>query len=172
MNFEKEFTKKQNIKEFETKERVKTKLSPDVLHIIKNIDMNYIESSTIGQIKTNIENYRTQKINDVFTTAPGIYAWIVDSKIVYIGQAKNIAVRIKQHVKELLDDAAKTAKYNKGILLDDISIAIVWKSHTTDHNILSAAEQVAINLCGGIKNLWNGRNELSPEKLAKVKKLF
>jgi len=103
----------------------------------------------------------TKPITGDFSELGGIYGWVVNRRIVYIGKTENFSKRMEVHVKELLRLKSKSQKYNSNLKVEDISIAILFETSEPNKELLSISEQVAIDACGGVTCLLNGRNEMS-----------
>lgn len=110
----------------------------------------------------------THPMTSTFEEKAGIYGWVVEGRIVYIGKTENFNNRIAQHVSELNRVRSQTGKYNKGVGPHEIEIVILFEIEgEVDQTLLSIAEQIAIDASGGVSRLWNDRNEATRGRVVK-----
>lgn len=107
----------------------------------------------------------TQPMMSEFNETAGIYGWVVDNQIVYVGKTENFKNRMVQHIADLNGKSSSTAKYNKGIGPHLVDVIILFEMKEIDQTLLSVAEQIAITACGGVGRLWNGRNETTMKRV-------
>ena len=109
----------------------------------------------------------TQSMLSDFSQSAGIYGWVVKGKIVYIGKTEDFDTRMKTHVSELRRTKSRTGKYSQGLAPEDIEIVILFEIDEVDQTLLSVAEQITIDACGGKANLLNDRNEATYARVMK-----
>jgi len=119
----------------------------EILNIYKKIGMS---SKALGE---------TNPITSEFKETGGIYGWVVNGIIVYVGKTENFNKRFKTHVDELIKQKSRTGKYNHGIAPQEVDIIILFETENPTSELLSIVEQLTIDACGGISNLLNDRNE-------------
>ena len=109
----------------------------------------------------------THSILSEFSESAGIYGWVANGRIVYIGKTENFNTRFKTHVAELRRTKSRTGKYSQGLLPEEIEIVILFEMAEVNQTMLSVAEQVTIDACGGVANLLNDRNEATYTRVMK-----
>jgi len=128
--------------------------------------MDTITNKEIAKIYSKIDILHRPTVDTIpitgdFSELGGIYGWVVNRKVVYIGKTENFKKRMLAHIAELTRTKSKTKKYNSGLEIQDVSIAILFETPEPNEKVLRASEQVAIDACGGVAYLLNGRNEMS-----------
>ena len=109
----------------------------------------------------------TQPMLSDFKETAGIYGWVVNGTIVYIGKTENFDTRIKTHVSELRRTKSRTGKYSQGLAPEELEIVILYETDEVDQTLLSVVEQITIDACGGVANLLNDRNEATYTRVMK-----